>query len=92
MFEGNDKSTLNDLFEFIKNNYKIQPVDVFKGNKAIYFAAVNKFQDFKDEKLQDLLDLELGENCFVSIICKLSLEDKKSLDNLPLVKIVLKKN
>ena len=64
---------------------------MFKGNKAVYFAAVNKYEDFKDEKLEDLLEIEDDDNCFVSLICKLSVEDKKSLENLPLVKVVLKK-
>ena len=35
--------------------------------------------------------MEDEESCFVSLMCKLSKEDKKTLENLPLVKVIIKK-
>ena len=62
-------------------------MDLFKENKPIFFSTISKFEDFKNQTLDDLLDLEKGEYCFVNAICKLKKEDKKPLENIPIIKI-----
>ena len=88
---GEEKGdSLDELYTFIKEKYKIVPVDLFKGNKAIFFSTISKFDDFKDKKLSDLVEMEKGDEEYLAIICKLKETDEKPLDNLPMLKVRFK--
>lgn len=89
-FGEKENNTLKHLLEFIESTYKLFVVDVLKDNKPIYLSAINERKVFEKAFLSDLLELELGESCFVTMICKLSAESEKALQNLPAVKISFK--
>ena len=93
VFEFNKKKNnkLADLFKFIRDK-GIVPVDLFLENKAIFFSAINKYDDFKDKKIEDLVEMEEEDNVYVRVICKLKEEDSKPLENIPVVKLVFKKD
>lgn len=78
-YKIDDKTTLFDMFEHIRKEKGIEPVDVFKGKKVIFFEAVNDIEEFKEEPLKAILDLEAGEYCHLSVICKLDKTDEKML-------------
>lgn len=89
-FSDDSNNKLKNLFDFIKEKYQVIPQDLFKSNKAIFFSAIDKLENFENRTLDDLLDLEKGEYCFTNLICKLSPEDPKPLQNIPQLKIKFK--
>lgn len=78
---------LSDLYEHLKHTYKIEPIDMFRGNKAIFFSAINKYEEYAKKKLNDLLEIEKDEDCYVTVICKLNAGDEKPLQNIPPLRI-----
>lgn len=78
---------LADLYDHIKSTYGLEPIDMFRGNKAIFFSAINKYEEYASKSLGDLLDLEKGDECYVTVICKLNVNDEKPVQHVPPVRI-----
>ena len=79
-----------DFISYIEKTYKIVVIDIMKDNKPIFLAALNNKKLFEKVKLSDLFELDKGETCYASVICKLTAESEKTIQNLPIVKVVHK--
>ena len=89
-FNEKKNNLFKSLVDFIESAYHLFVVDVLKDNKPIYLSAINERKVFEKVALSDLLELEPGEDCYVSVICKLTPDCEKPIQNLPLVKIMFK--
>ena len=86
-----------DLLELLKNTYKLEPRDVFKGNKPIYMHTVmmtpgksNEKAKIMNSKLEDALDM-VGSESYVDLtitFCKAG--EEKLLDGVPTVRVIFK--
>lgn len=85
-FTASKGNSLGELFKWIEEQFKIKPRDLMKGNKPIFLSILNKLEEFESRPLDELLDLESGESVYVTVICYLD-DPKKSLENIPPVKI-----
>jgi ubiquitin-activating enzyme E1 len=86
-FDAKTGDRFESLVSHIEATYKLAVVDVLKDNKPIFLSALNDRKAFEKVRLSDLLELESGESCYVSVICKLDPKDDKVLSNLPLVRV-----
>jgi hypothetical protein len=76
-----------DFVSHFERTHGLFVVDVLKDNKPIFLAAINDRKLFEQVPLSDLLEIDSGESCYVSLICKLSAESEKPLSDLPIVKV-----
>lgn len=79
-----------DLLASIESTHKLHVVDVLKDNKPIFLSTLNDRKAFDKMLLGDLLELDQGETCYLSVICKLEPTSDKALTNLPLVRVSFK--
>jgi ubiquitin-activating enzyme E1 len=89
-FTADANNRFKDFADFVEGTYRLHLVDILKDNKPIFLSAINDRKVFEKVPLADLLELEKGENCFVSVICKLTPESEKPVANLPLVRVAFK--
>jgi len=90
-------TTFGEMLEILKATYKLEPRDVFKGNKPIYMHALMNVPAKSAEKakmmknkLDDALDL-LGSEPYVDLVvtfCKPG--EEKLLNGIPIVRLIFK--
>jgi ribosomal protein L12E/L44/L45/RPP1/RPP2 len=79
-------ANFEDFEKYILDTYKLEIRDVLKGNQPVFMSALHKKEDFKDRKLDELLDLSVGEKCALNIIC-VKTGEEDLVENLPIVMV-----
>lgn len=85
---------LQELFDYVKDNYKLHVRDVMKGNQAIYMHTIMNMagkekqkEDILASKIKDLTDSEGEKHVDLRITCTVNQEDEKIIEGVPSVRI-----
>ena len=90
-FSAKEGNSLESFFSWVTSTYDLVPKDLMKGPKPIFLAVLGQWEESRSKPLDELLDIEEGENVFVQVVCTLK-DSTAPVENVPPVKIVFKKD
>jgi ubiquitin-activating enzyme E1 len=94
----NNKRNIKNLFDILRNKYKLFPKDIFKGKKPVY--SFNAYKDKKDlneniinKDLCELLDIDPKQDEYVDLMIMFTKDENSEeyLKDIPKVRIYFQK-